>query len=100
MKRIMEQHGIKHNKQLIASYDTVKLYYNSWTLRKEYTVVVKGDVNKDGKVKIFDAFQILKDALVQGTELTEIDCKIRDFNGDGQVRIYDAFQFLKQAILS
>ena len=74
-----------------------------FTVSCEVTVqneVIKGDITGDGEIKIFDSFQILKDVLIPGKELTEIDKKVRDFNEDGQVRIYDAFQFLKQAILN
>ena len=82
---------------------TVVARCGSFTASCKVTVqneVIKGDITGDGEIKIFDSFQILKDVLVPGTTLSEIDKQIRDFNGDGQVRIYDAFQFLKQAILN
>ena len=48
---------------------------------------------------MYDAFQILKDTIIPGVTLDEIDVKIRDYNEDGNVRMYDAFQFLKDSIL-
>ena len=82
---------------------TIVARCGKFTASCEVTVqneVIKGDVSGDCEIKIFDSFQILKDVLVPGNELTEIDKKVRDFDGDGKIRIYDAFQFLKQAILN
>ena len=85
------------DKETVKSQDVIVENNN---MKLDLVIIVKGDVNGDGKIRIYDAFQILKDVLVPGNNLSEIDIQIRDFNGDGQVRIYDAFQFLKQAILS
>ena len=61
--------------------------------------LMKGDVNKDKKVNLYDALQILKKAIVEG-DLTEEERYIMDYNDDGKVNLYDALQFLKQAIIS
>lgn len=65
----------------------------------EFTVVVSGDVTGNGYARMFDSFQILKDSIMPGVTLDEIDIKIRDYNSDGKVRMYDAFQFLKEAVV-
>ena len=60
--------------------------------------LLKGDVNKDGKINLYDALQILKQAILGGA-LTDEQLYIMDYNGDGKVDLYDAFKFLQQAIL-
>ena len=60
--------------------------------------LLKGDVNKDGKVKIYDALMILKQSILGGN-LDDDMLYIMDYNDDGKVRIYDALKFLQQAIL-
>ena len=60
--------------------------------------LLKGDVNKDGKINLYDALQILKQAILGGT-LTDEQLYIMDYNDDGKVNLYDALKFLQQAIL-
>ena len=59
---------------------------------------LKGDVNKDGKIALYDAFKILEQAILGGS-LTEEQIYIMDYNNDGKVALYDAFRFLEIAIL-
>ena len=98
--RIEKNYKTLKDDDIVGSNSRIYIYdeLNEWDICY-IKAVVNGDVNGDGKIKIYDAFQILKDVLVPGKTLSEIDIQIRDFNGDGQVRIYDAFQFLKQAIM-
>ena len=58
----------------------------------------KGDVNKDGKVTLYDALQILKQSILGGN-LSDEMLYIMDYNDDGKVKLYDALKFLQQAIL-
>lgn len=60
--------------------------------------LLKGDVNKDGYVRLYDAFKILEQAILGGN-LTKEQLYIMDYNEDGQVTLFDAFKFLEQAIL-
>ena len=84
----------------VGSRNVIQITDEEGTVLAEYMVVVPGDISGDGEIRIYDAFQILKDVLVSfGAELDSIDYMIRDFNNDGNVRIYDAFQYLKEAIL-
>ena len=60
--------------------------------------LLKGDVNRDGKVALYDAFRILRQAIIGG-DLLDDELYIMDYNDDGKVALYDAFRFLRQAIL-
>lgn len=90
---------LKKGYKNVGSKDIIKISNIDGTIEKEFVAIIPGDINGDGSVKIYDAFQILKGVLVSGNQLTEIDYIIRDFNQDGEIRIYDAFQHLKKAIL-
>lgn len=61
--------------------------------------LLKGDINKDGEVALYDAFQILRYVILDGENLSKDQIYIMDFNGDEKVSLYDAFQFLRQVIL-
>lgn len=90
---------LKKGYKNVGSKDIIKISNIDGTIEKEFVAIIPGDINGDGSVKIYDAFQILKGVLISGNQLTEIDYIIRDFNQDGEIRIYDAFQYLKEAIL-
>lgn len=94
-----ESGTLKKGYKNVGSKDIIKISNLDGTIEKEFVAIIPGDINGDGSVKIYDAFQILKGVLVSGNQLTEIDYIIRDFNQDGEIRIYDAFQHLKKAIL-
>lgn len=59
---------------------------------------LKGDVNNDGRVTLYDALQILKQAILKWTQ-TENELWTMDYNDDGAVTLYDALKFLQKAIL-
>ena len=63
---------------------------------------IKGDINKDGKVTLYDAFTILRKVIMMASEddLTEEEKYIMDFNGDKKVTSYDAFSFLRLVIMN
>ncbi len=64
----------------------------------EYTVIVPGDCNCDGKISPADAVEILR-ALVEFEALTTYETKLAaDVNGDGWVRGNDAVQILKYCV--
>ncbi len=65
------------------------------TVEEQY---LKGDVNKDGKITIYDVIQILNQSILGG-DLTDDMLYIMDYNEDGKVTIYDAIQFLNEVIL-
>ena len=90
----------KSSAEKVGSKNIVQITDDSGNVLVEYTVVVPGDINGDGEVRIYDSFQILKDVLISlGEKIDAIEVMIRDFNDDGEIRIYDAFQYLKEAIL-
>lgn len=86
--------------EYIGSKNTIVVYKDGEEVAK-FTAIVPGDITGNGILRMYDAFQILKDAIV-GTSLDSLDCIIRDHSssGDRIVRMYDAFQYLKEAIVS
>ena len=57
-----------------------------------------GDINKDGKVTLYEAFSILR-IVICGDTVSSEQIRIMDINNDGNVTLYDAFSILRQAIL-
>ena len=86
--------------EYIGSKNTILVSKSGATVA-EFKAVVKGDVTGNGILRMYDAFQILKDVIV-GKSFDSLDSIIRDHksSGDGIVRMYDAFQYLKDAIMS
>ena len=86
------------------SAGTAKLTVSIGTYSEEYNITVeeepilKGDVNKDGSVTLYDAIKILRQAILGGN-LSSEDLYIMDYNDDGKVALYDSIKFLRQAIL-
>ena len=83
--------------------DVVMTLPTGQTRKLNFTVsfsAKKGDVNKDGKVALYDAFRILRYVILGGNELTPEQKYIMDYNSDGKIALYDAFRFLRQVILS
>lgn len=87
----------KNTSDKVGSKDIVKITDSQNNILAEYIIVVSGDINGDGQVKMYDAFTILKGALFGGN-LDAIDILIRDYNDDGKVKMYDAFSFLKYSL--
>lgn len=58
-----------------------------------------GDINRDTKLTLYDAFTMLRKVITDAT-LTDMDKKIMDYNNDGKITLYDTFSFLRQIILS
>ena len=86
---------------LPGSAEIIMTMSNGKTRKCSITVnnsLLKGDVNKDKKINLYDALQILKQAILGGT-LTDEQLYIMDYNDDGKVNLYDALKFLQQAIL-
>lgn len=63
---------------------------------KQYTVIVLGDIDGDGKVLAKDALVILKQSTKAGN-LKDVYLKAADTNGDGKVLASDALQTLKNS---
>lgn len=92
------ENSAKSDNEKIGSENIIKIF-KADNVVAEYTAIVKGDINGDGQVKMYDAFTILKGALF-GESLTSIDTLIRDYNDDGTVKMYDAFSFLKYSLFN
>lgn len=99
---VLDQDGnLKENwSEYIGSKNTIVVSKSGETMA-EFKAIVRGDVTGNGILRMYDAFQILKDVIIQKS-FDALDCIIRDHSssGDRIVRMYDAFQFLKDAILS
>lgn len=89
---------VKDTSSNFGTKNIIKIKDALGNVKKTYIAIVKGDINGDGKLMMYDAFQILKGTIV-GNTLEKIDIFVQDYNNDGKVMMYDAFQFLKQAIL-
>ncbi len=59
------------------------------------TTFLKGDVNKSGKVDLYDIIEICKSLMGMKT-LTAEEKTLADFNGDGSVNLYDAIEIAKK----
>ena len=64
---------------------------------KEYSIIVTGDTNGDGKLNITDMIAV-KASTLKKSDLTGVYAKAADVNGDGKVNITD-FIKVKAAIL-
>ena len=62
--------------------------------------LVKGDLDGDGEISLYDAFSILRTAILDDPEMSLKDIEIMDYDGDGKVTLYDAFMILRAAILA
>lgn len=62
--------------------------------KKEYTLIVSGDLNKDGKVSIIDLMK-MKRYIIANNELTELELKAGDINDDGKIDIIDVMRCVR-----
>ena len=98
-ENLIKQESVKLNTDQIGSKNIIKIFDNESNLVAEYTTILKGDVNGDGYVKMYDAFQILRD-IILGRDMVELESLIRDYNDDGILRMYDAFSFLRYSLFN
>ena len=74
-----------------------KIYANGDTEKPAYVVIVKGDLNGDGKVDIFDMFEVNKYRINQLEPGIE-QLIAGDLTGDSKLDIYDIFEINKVRI--
>lgn len=100
--QVLDKDGIEKAdwSENIGSRNTIVVYKDENVIA-EFTAVVPGDVTGNGILRMYDAFQILKE-VITGTQMDCLDNIIRDHSssGDRIVRMYDAFQYLKEAIMA
>ena len=60
----------------------------------EYTLIVKGDLNGDGKISLIDISK-MKKAYLQIETLSEIQEKAADINQDGKMSLMDISKIKK-----
>lgn len=62
---------------------------------KEYTLILRGDINCDGKISIIDLSKLLSHyAEIKGCEMTELEKEAGDMNLDDKISIIDLSQLL------
>ena len=74
-----------------------RIYANGDTEKPAYVVIVKGDLNGDGKVDIFDMFEVNKYRINQLEPGIE-QLIAGDLTGDSKLDIYDIFEINKVRI--
>lgn len=87
----------------------IEVLYKTDISEQEYTYSIKipitinelkkGDINRDGKITLYDAFSMLR-KIISENNFTDIESRIMDYNEDKKITLYDAFSFLRQIILS
>ena len=65
---------------------------------KEYTVVVYGDVNKDGKITTLDALKIQKAIVSSSNKLDATAAEAGDVQNDGKITTLDALRVQKYVV--
>lgn len=90
-------HNCKFNlpssKKYIGTGDKVGVYFDNKKL-KEYEVLIKGDVNGNGEIDIFDYIKIMKD-IMDMTKLNGVYKEAADVTQNGTVDIFDYIRVMK-----
>lgn len=81
-------------KQLIYTGGKTKIYKNG-ELYVEFTNIVRGDVNGNAKVDIFDYIYIMK-YIMEEIDLNNLLTKAADINLDNKVNIFDYITIMKR----
>ncbi|MEE0839484.1 MAG: SH3 domain-containing protein [Acutalibacteraceae bacterium] len=88
---------INSTDSLVKTGDVVEIRDSSGTVRYTYTLVVKGDVNCDGKLSLVD-LSLLKRHLLYIEELEGNSCDGADVNYDGNITLLD-LSLIKRRLL-
>lgn len=65
--------------------------------KKEYSLIVNGDLNKDGIVNIMDLMKAKRN-VISNLELNETESLAADVNNDGKINIIDVMQIVRMII--
>ena len=84
-----------HNTGLVKTGDTISITINNTTTN--YTALVYGDINGDGKIDLSD-FSYIKLHVLNKTNLTGLKFKAADVNKDGKLNLSD-FSYIKLHVL-
>lgn len=76
-----------NNDALVTTASVLEVEYNGHTYT--YEIVVRGDINGDGKVSLID-LSLMNQHLVSKIELTGIKAKAADVNYDGKIALLDS----------
>lgn len=81
---------ITSNKQIIKTGMKIKLSND-----KEYTLIVRGDINCDGRLSLIDISKLIMHYNeAKGFELTGMPKKGADMNADGEINLVDVSQMI------
>lgn len=93
----IDDYKIMENNKEITSNEIIKTGQKLIINNKEYTLVVTGDLNGDGKVKASD-LSTMKKHLIGKSELKGAFLKAADMNDDGQIKASDMSNLKKKLI--
>lgn len=84
---------VRKNEKVVSSSELLGTGMNACIMQgdvlvKEYTVIVTGDTNGDGKINITDMIAV-KAGVLKKSNLTGVYAKASDVNGDGKINITD-----------
>lgn len=65
--------------------------------KKEYLLIVNGDLNRDGIVNIMDLMKV-KRSITSNLELDDVEKIATDINNDGKINIIDVMQMIRMII--
>lgn len=82
-----------HNNVLVSNSKVLGTGYrirvNNSGVVNEYVIVVKGDVNSDGKISVLDIVKVNNDIVDETKKLEGIYSIAADYNGDGKLSVLD-----------
>lgn len=81
------------NRQYVATGDT--LHVSDGTNEITYTLIVRGDVNSDGKMNIDDAFVLAKYIIDKSSSINANYLSAGDLNNDNVIKMNDVMSLLK-----
>jgi len=91
---INQKYTVYRNNKELKESDIIKTGDVLEIGKKEYTLIVSGDLNKDGKVSIIDLMK-MKRYIIANNELTELELKAGDINDDGKIDIIDVMRCVR-----
>ena len=91
---------VKYDAKIEGNMAILETDYISKYVLAETKDIAKGDFDADGEVSLYDAFTILRNAILENQDMSLEDIEIMDYDGDGKVTLYDAFMILREAILA
>lgn len=93
--KIEEIEGATTNSEVLGT--GAKITIGEGENKKEYTLIILGDINGDGKIKASDYMRI-KNKIMEDSNMNEIEKKAADINGDTKISASD-YVYIKNYIM-